>query len=77
MTEIDIQINDYLKLDFLKIQKMAFIFNALEDGWTIKKKKKSYIFTKNHEGKKKVFLDSYLTRFMLRNFSFDNLKKDT
>ena len=77
MTEIDIQINDDLKLDFLKIQKMAFIFNALEDGWTIKKKKKSYIFTKNHEGKKKVFLDSYLTRFMLQNFSFDNLKKDT
>jgi len=44
--------------------KMVFIFNALEDGWTIKKRNKSYYLIKNHEGKKEIFLDSYLPTFM-------------
>lgn len=28
------------------IQKLVFIHNALEDGWSVKKKDSSYIFTK-------------------------------
>ena len=26
-----------LKINMVKLQKMAFLFNALENGWTIKK----------------------------------------
>ena len=37
----------------MKLQKMAFLFNALENGWTIKKKKIIYTFIKNHEGKER------------------------
>ena len=56
----------------ITIQKMKFIYNALENGWSIKKKKDLYIFTKNHEGKKEVLLDEYLKRFMVTNMDFNN-----
>jgi len=47
---------------------MLFLFNAIEEGWSIKKKNNSYIFSKNHEGKKEVFEDNYLNKFMKTNF---------
>jgi len=68
--EISIQLVDdegnknSIKMKNLKFQKMVFLFNALEEGWTIKKKSDSYYLLKNHEGKKEVFLDSYLNAFM-------------
>jgi len=52
---------------------MAFLFNALENGWTIKKKTNCYIFSKNHEGKKEVYLDSYLKRFMKENIDLNKI----
>jgi len=64
-----IDINAYENLDILKKTKMMFIFNALEKGWKIKKKDDRYIFSKNHEGKKEVFLDSYLKRFIESNIN--------
>jgi hypothetical protein len=36
-----------------EFQKMMFLMNVLEKGWSIKKVEESYIFTKKHEGKKK------------------------
>ena len=41
-----------LSIDPITLHKMAFLYNALEEGWKINKKKDVYIFTKNHEGKK-------------------------
>ena len=52
---------------------MLFLFNAINDGWSIKKKRDSYIFTKNHEGKKEVLLDSYLLSFMKGNFDVNKI----
>ena len=52
---------------------MVFLYNALENGWTINKKKNLYIFSKNHEGKKEVFLDNYIKRFMKENFDIEKL----
>ena len=52
---------------------MMFIYNALDKGWTIKKKQNSYIFTKNHEGKKEVLLDDYLKRFMMENLDIGKI----
>ena len=60
-------------IENIKFQKMLFLHNALNEGWTIKKRKESYIFTKSHEGKKEVFLDSYLVSFMKRNIDLNNL----
>jgi len=60
-------------LDQLKFRKMVFLYNSLENGWTVKKKGNLYIFTKNHEGKKEVHLDNYLKRFMKENFDIQKL----
>ena len=58
-----------LKIENIKYHKMLFLYNALNNGWTIKKRNDSYIFTKNHEGKKEVFLDSYLQTFIMSNYT--------
>ena len=52
---------------------MAFIFNSLEDGWTIRKNRDSYIFTKPHNKSKEILMDSYLKKFLESNFNIDNL----
>ena len=36
-----------IKIDKTKFHKMVFLFNALEEGWTIKKKSDSYYLLKN------------------------------
>ena len=43
--------------------------NALENGWKVKKRKGSYIFTKRHEGCKKIFKDGYLELFLEENMN--------
>ena len=53
------------KIDNITLHKMAFIYNALEDGWTIHKKNNLYVL--NH-GQKEVYLDDYLRRFVTANF---------
>jgi hypothetical protein len=70
--KIDLEDNT-IAVDRIKFKKMLFMYNALEEGWTIKKKQDSFIFTKNHEGKKEVFLDSYLVGFMHSNFDLNKL----
>lgn len=72
--DVDINIESDKKIDCILLQKMILIYNALDKGWTVKKKKNSYIFTKNHEGKKEVYLDSYLKRFMIDNLDISKIK---
>ena len=73
--DVDINVNkDSMKIDCIILQKMIFLYNALENGWVVKKKKNVYIFTKNHEGKKEVLLDDYLKRFMMQNLDISNIK---
>ena len=72
---MDTKLNSELKVNIIKFHKMAFLFNALDNGWTIKKKEKAYIFSKKHEGKKEVFLDTYLKRFMVTNFDLEKILK--
>ena len=45
--------------------------NALEKGWSVRKSKDSYIFTKKHENKKEIFQENYLETFIASNFSND------
>ena len=56
-------------------KKMKFIFNALNDGWEIRKEGDSYIFTKKHEGKKEVFSNKYLRDFVLKNSETEKILK--
>lgn len=79
--DIDIKITNNnneqldLEVDKIKFQKMVFLYNALDNGWSIKKRKESYIFTKNHEGKKEVFDEQYLSIFMKENVNINNILK--
>jgi hypothetical protein len=62
-----------IEINKIKFQKMVFLFNALENGWSIKKRNDSYIFTKNHEGKKEIFKESYLSIFMKENSDINKI----
>jgi hypothetical protein len=72
--DIEVKVNnDSLEIDKMKFQKMLFLYNALDNGWSIKKRNNSYIFTKNHEGKKEIFDESYLAIFMKDNSNINNI----
>ena len=72
--DVQLKINDVdLNVNSNKLHKMIFIFNALENGWTIKKKDKKYIFLKNHEGKKEIFSEDYLISFIKDNSNINNI----
>jgi hypothetical protein len=68
-TTLDSLENENLKVDIIQFQKMILLFNAIEKGWAVKKRHESYVFTKNHEGKKEVLEDSYLMKFMKTNLN--------
>lgn len=51
----------------LTYRKMSFIYNALEDGWTVKKKNDIYIFKKKHEDKREIFEERYLENFVKKH----------
>ncbi len=50
-----------------ELQKMAFLFNALQDGWEIKMIDNKYHFKKKHESNREIYLDSYLSEFVKKN----------
>jgi hypothetical protein len=62
-----------LKVDSVKFQKMLLLFNSIEQGWSVKKRGDSYVFSKNHEGKKEVLEDSYLIKFMKSNLDLNKI----
>jgi hypothetical protein len=62
-----------VQLSKKEFQKIIFIINALNQGWTIKKSEESYIFTKKHEGKKEVFQSEYLEKFIESNLDIQNI----
>ena len=70
---INKNLQENLDISCIKLQKMGFLYNALENGWTIKKQADYYIFTKNHEGKKEVLLENYLKKFMMENLDINKL----
>ena len=62
--------SENMKLD-KSILKMNFIMNALDKGWSVKKNDGSFIFSKKHEGKKEVFMEDYLEKFITDNMQLD------
>ena len=58
---------DMQSIDTKTLAKMSFIFNAVNDGWTIRKKKDKYVFSKPHENCKEVFENSYLDAFVKKS----------
>ena len=62
-----------LKVDAVKFQKMVLLFNTIEQGWTVKKRNGSYVFSKNHENKKEVLEEEYLMKFMKTNIDLNKI----
>ena len=46
--------NKQLEIDNIKFQKMVFLYNALDNGWSIKKRKDSYILQKIMNKKRSI-----------------------
>jgi len=65
--------NTDCKIDAIKFQKMLLLYNTIEQGWSIKKRNDSYVFTKNHENKKEILDDSYLMKFMKTSLDLNKL----
>ena len=63
-----------INVDFITLRKMGFIYNAIETGWSVKKNEDKYIFSKKHEGKKEVYLESYLRKFIESNMDISKME---
>jgi hypothetical protein len=56
-----------------QFQKMIFIMNALDQGWSVKKSQDSYIFTKKHENRREIFQENYLENFIIQNATSNDI----
>jgi hypothetical protein len=65
--------NETINIDNIKFQKMVLIYNAIEEGWTIKKRDNKYYFIKKHEEKKEFMNDNYLIKFIETTSDITNL----
>ncbi len=52
--------------------KLIFIDNCLNDGWSVKKNDKKYIFFKIHKNRKSCFKRKYLREFLDKNIELKN-----
>lgn len=59
--------SDIDSIDNPTFAKMSFIFNAINDGWTARKRKDKYVFTRPHDNRKEVFENAYLEAFIKKN----------
>ena len=67
-------LNSNSNVSYNTIQKMVFICNALNDGWTIKKiNNNKYEFIKNKEKLIKKEID--IEEFIKDNMNIENLRK--
>lgn len=64
-----------VEIDKKLFQKMMFISNAVEHGWTVKKSDETYVFKKKHEGRREYFDEKYLETFLASNLSKEILSQ--
>ena len=64
-----LQANDIATIDATTFAKMSFVFNAVNDGWSVRKRKDKYVFTRPHDNRKEVFESAYLEAFIKTNMS--------
>jgi hypothetical protein len=59
--------NDVNTIDAATFAKMSFVYKAVNDGWTVRKRKDKYVFVRPHDNRKEVFESSYLEAFIKMN----------
>lgn len=65
--------NSITNIDEKIFQKMIFLYNCVENGWSVKKNKSYYIFRKKHKNKEEYFDDEYITNFIQENIDTKNI----
>jgi hypothetical protein len=65
---------DERNIDYKDIQKMIFIFNALNDGWSVRKiDNDKFEFIKNNEKiQKEIVLEDCIKKFIKYNITTNN-----
>lgn len=65
------RLRNELNIDHSDIQKMVFIYNALNDGWSVRKiDKDKFELTKDNEKiKKEIILDECIKKYVKYNIS--------
>jgi len=53
---------------------LCFLYSALDNRWSIKRREDKYIFIKKHEGQKEIFSNNYIHTFLKENFNFNLIK---
>jgi hypothetical protein len=71
--DLKFEIPTDINIDLVKLQQLSFIYNAINAGWSVKKRENKYIFSKKHEGKKEVYLETYLQKFVEANLNLKNV----
>ena len=54
------------QMTYKEQNKMRFLMNALNDGWSVKKRNDRYIMTKRHENRREVFEEEFLEDFVVQ-----------
>jgi hypothetical protein len=67
VSNISVHLPSFIEMESKQYHKIMFIQNALNRGWTIKKRQNSYIFTKRHDNLREIFQESYLDKFIQSN----------
>lgn len=66
--------SENININDKQLKIMIFLMNALEKGWSVKKKDYQFIFSKKHENKKEIFQEEYLETFIQSNFDMNLLQ---
>ena len=73
--DVSLNLSENIQIDKKTFLKMNFLYNAINEGWSVTKNNKKYIFTKAHNGKKEVFSDEYLDIFIKSNLIINRKNK--
>jgi hypothetical protein len=65
--KVDLDALDNIRITKKDFQRLCFINNAINAGWSVKKRKNMYIFSKKTEVCEKIFTESYLDDFVASN----------
>ena len=71
--KLDTKNKNNITTDNIQFKKMTLIYNAINEGWTVKMRNNSYIFSKDHNDDKEIFSDEYLTTFIKENFDMNKI----
>ena len=75
--DISIEVGDHASIDIVTLHKMAIVYNAVQDGWDVKKRGGKYIFLKPHQNKREVMCEGFLKTFLRESSDITRLTTDS